>query len=66
MAGGFIRRINASVLSPGTTEADHQMLKSPVYIIFHRYVNNIKNTVQKLRHPGLLLQIVLHFFVPAG
>ena len=60
-----IGRVYTPVLAAGTTKVHHQAFKPTVYIIFHRNINQVENTVQIFRHFGLLFQEILYAFVPA-
>src|SRR5688500_9823831 len=66
MSCEFISCIHTAVLSARTTKADHQAFKSSFDIFLHRYINDVKYTVQPFRHLGLSLQEIFYLFIPAG
>ena len=66
MPGHGIGCIHTAVLAAGAAKTYNQAFKPPLNIFFNCNINNIKNTVQKFRHLGLLLQKIYYFFIPAG
>ena len=59
-------RIHAAVLAARATKTDLQAAEPTFDIIRYRDINQVKHTVQKNWHIGLLFQIIDHRFVFAG
>src|ERR1700761_9472232 len=66
MPGQRISRIYAPVLTARAAKTDCQTFKSAFYIISHRNIHQIINTVEIFRHKSLLFQVIFYRLVPAG
>ncbi len=58
-----ISGIHTAMLTARAAKTYHQASKAPFNIFFDGNIDDIKNTIEELRHLCLLFQEIFHFFV---